>query len=148
MSESLLKILAKRPDDFAVKDFISWLGTDGEVSDDEGETYYEFHQRGVSLLFGTDGTLSAIFLYGRNNEGFEAYEGLLPLGLTFSLSRDEVRQVLGEPSKTGEGRSILNAGEIHPWERYDLPEAIVHARYTENENEITLVTLMTPAAAP
>jgi hypothetical protein len=52
---------------------------------------------GVVLWIDTDQKVQGIFLYPGNNDGFDAYQGQLPFGLTFSDTMEIVEHKLGRP---------------------------------------------------
>ncbi|MEN6433581.1 MAG: hypothetical protein ABFD06_12070 [Smithella sp.] len=56
--------------------------------------FYDFKQKGISLRFDTNGTLTDIFLYSEGADGFRQYKGELPFKLSFILSRKEVESIL------------------------------------------------------
>lgn len=52
---------------------------------------------GMTLWTGADQKIQSVFLYPRNNDGFSAYQGQLPLGLAFTDTMEIVEQKLGYP---------------------------------------------------
>jgi hypothetical protein len=52
---------------------------------------------GMALWMDSDQKVQTIFLYPGNDDGFDAYQGQLPFGLTFSDTMEMVEQKLGRP---------------------------------------------------
>ncbi len=55
---------------------------------------------------------------------------------------------MGEPTRSGEAKTIHGLGRMGPWDRYDRPAVCIHVRYTEGGERVEMITLMAPDAAP
>jgi hypothetical protein len=68
--------------------------------------YWSYKRRGLSILW-KDGRLTTIFLYAQGADGFDAWPGDLPSGLTLRDTRADVEARLGKPAKTG-GEGVID----------------------------------------
>jgi filamentous hemagglutinin len=144
----LKALLGKRRDDFIVRRFLKELGDDAKVLAEEDGTYYEFQQRGVSLLFDLEERLKAIYLYHAGRDGYTQYAGDLPDRITFMDHQDDVLRKLGAPSKAGGGEASLLYEVVPNWIRYDHDGYSVHVELSAADGSVSLVTLMSPEAVP
>ncbi|NVB79479.1 MAG: hypothetical protein HOV81_13875 [Kofleriaceae bacterium] len=127
-------LLADRP-------FAGWQVTrtvDEETSEDEAHYLFEGH--GVELICDQQERVLTIFL--RRGDGEALSE------LAFSLSRREVLELYGPPSCSEAARRYEGLGDIGPWDRWDHAAASVHVQYRLDRDEIEMITLMRPDAAP
>jgi hypothetical protein len=120
-----------------------------EVTEDEdlGTTYYEFFQSGVGLQ-AEEATISTVFLYPGDRDGYQQYRGRLPEGLSWGDSRTAAHDRLSKPDATGEGKVFPDLGAMPPFDRYDLPTYSLHLSYGGEDGTLSLVTLMTPQTTP
>ena len=115
----------------------------------EGETYYEFPDRGFSLLTDEDHRITTIHYYLQSMEAYKPFADALPRQLPTPTSRQEIVTQLGTPTHTG-GNTVSHVdGKLDPrtWIRYDYPTHCLHVMFSE-DGEPSLVTLMTPEVAP
>ena len=68
------------------------------ISGDKNSFFYNFFSDGIRLTI-TRGTIAGINLYAEGSGNFRQYQGALPLGLSFALSRREVESILGYPEQ-------------------------------------------------
>ena len=61
-----------------------------------GVPWYENDELGVSVSI-LDGRIHAIQFFSAENPHFKGFPGQLPLGLSFEMTRAEVRESLGDP---------------------------------------------------
>lgn len=120
-----------------------------EITEDEdlATTYYEFFQSGIGLQ-AEEATISTVFLYPGDRDGYQQYSGRLPEGLSWSDGRTAARDRLGEPNAAGEGEVFPDLGPTPPFDRYDLSTYSLHLSYGGENGTLSLVTLMTPQTTP
>ena len=132
----------------------SWLGKDpytlpvyaekfaGAKAKIMGESpYLDAKQAGISLPLSRKNIVQAVHLYSEGFEGFKAYQGSLPAGLTLASSRADVRAALGEPAMSAEpGGSGIMAIE-HSLDRYEAGKYYISFQYLAGDHAIMLVTL-------
>jgi hypothetical protein len=115
----------------------------------EDETYYEFPNRGFSLLVDKNRRVTTIHYYLTPVEKYEPFAGVLPRPLSTPVSREEIVTQLGTPTLSGGNTASNVDGKLDPrtWIRYDHPTHSLHVMFSE-DGRPDLVTLMTPEVAP
>lgn len=68
--------------------------------------YYNFKVLGISFSILESGIIHNIFLYSEAADEFRQYQGNLPYGLSFAMTRREIEKNLGQPDLIG-GNDIL-----------------------------------------
>jgi hypothetical protein len=104
------------------------------------EVWYEFDEDGVEVICDEDESIRTIFLHARVDESLSE--------ISFSLSRTEVLDRFGPASKSGAATRHPVLGESGAWDRFNLGTMTIHFQYRVDFDEIELVTLMRPDAAP
>ncbi len=89
-----------------------------------------------------DERVNAIFLES------EEFAGAVLSEVPFYLSRDEVLERFGSPSKSGKAISDPILGEYGPWDRFEGPKCTVHIQYKVHSNSIERITLMRNDVVP
>ena len=79
------------------------------------------------MCFQKDHTVRNVFLYTNGTDGFSAYKGKVPYGLSLGDTRRQVEARLGPPAKTG-GAPIINF-----W--VDYPSKFLGITYATKSNE-------------
>ena len=121
----------------------------GSIFEFEDDTYYEFFDRGFSLLTDKDRRITTIHYHLQPMEQYKPFVGVLPRLLRAPVSRQEIVTQLGTPTRSG-GNTISHVdGKLdrRTWIRYDYPSHALHVMFSEDGQPI-LVTLMTPEVAP
>jgi hypothetical protein len=98
-----------------------------------------FKAKGVELGFDRRRRVEAVFVYAAPRDGFAAFAGPWPRGLSPELDRSAVLELLGAPSASGPAGG---------WDRWDLPDHSLHLEYTAGGAAIGMLTLMAPRAVP
>jgi S1-C subfamily serine protease len=101
---ALSSMLGKSMNNPQVKTWLSELGvcTEALIDRFNDSYYYNFKSEGISLRFDNrDDELTTIFLYSEGADRFRQYQGDLPFGLSFQLTRKEVESILGPPEESG-----------------------------------------------
>lgn len=115
----------------------------------DAEFSVEIPERGIAFKFDDRRRLSSVFLEGPAAETAAAYADELPDGLSFSMSRRQVRTALGPPSKSGGGtKSAVRNRVTPPWDRFDLRDYSLHVQYTAGGSVVSMVTLMATWRVP
>jgi len=112
---ALSSMLGKSINHEQVKTWLSELSacTEALIDRFDDSYYYNFKSEGISLRFDNrDDELTTIFLYSEGTDRFRQYQGDLPSGLSFQLTRKEVESILGPPGKSGGG------GGSYGWDNY------------------------------
>lgn len=122
-----------------------------EIDLEEGQTYFYLK----SIANGIDASLAsshmiivAIFLYSLGYKGYEQYTDEIPGGLTFFMGINDVRNTLGEPTRSGEAKFIPGLGDMPAWDRYDFSNVYLHCRYSNDASRILMITIGDLNACP
>lgn len=111
---------------------------------DEPRIHYLFEGNGLEVSCDVDERISTLFLFSEDHGGFD--ESLFEI--PFSLTRDQVRDHFGSPSKSGEGRKHPILGEYGAWDRFRRPGMTIHVEYHPSADRISKITLMRADAVP
>lgn len=126
------------------------LASSTELALEEGESPrgYLSCPEGGYLLSHTDGRVNTLFVFLVPTDDYQAFPGPLTAGLSASSARSDVRQALGRPDRSGEARTFPGLGRKGAWDRYDRGPLCLHFEYTEPEERVRQITVMTAASAP
>jgi hypothetical protein len=104
------------------------------------EVWYEFEGHGVEVVCDETERIRTIFLHRGDGEALSE--------IAFSLSRREVMDRLGVPSKSGAATRIQALGDKGAWDRFAVPAGSVHVQYRLDHDEIEMITLMRLGTEP
>ena len=100
---------------------------------------YLFEGHGLEINCDSNDIIRTIFLH--SNEYGGADKSLTKISL--SLSRDEfLRDFQRTPEKSGEGLCDPILGEFGGYDRFRLPDALMHIQYKPGDNSINMITFM------
>ncbi|GAB6853321.1 hypothetical protein [Asaia astilbis] len=105
-----------------------------------GDIYIKFMKLGFSLRY-SDKIVDSIIFYAKNKEGYAAYNGTLPFNLRFSMNREGVRSLLGDPSFIREAKMVPVLGALPPLDRYDVDGKSYAISYDDRSNSITKINI-------
>jgi hypothetical protein len=103
--------------------------------------YLNSPDAGISFALNKKLNIEAIFLYADGVEGFKQYLEGFPGGVSFEMSRSEVRKALGEPSFSTEVGGIGLMAIDFALDRYESDTNYICYEYTEKDASIRLVTI-------
>jgi hypothetical protein len=125
--------------------FKNWTFNKSYENDlEEPRIDYIFPQNGMDLICDADDRLTTIFLYADETRCFK--EDLLDL--PFSLTRKQVIECLGPPSKSGGPINDPVLGECGSWDRFARSEYSIHVEFRVDADRIKMVTLMRADVVP
>jgi len=102
---------------------------------DRGQSdFWSWFDYGVSLSTERERVV-AVFLYGERREGFEPYQGPLPLGLSYDLGEAEALERCGEPMVSSGSAGLC-------WHKFEVEFGYLHLQFAPGGERIALVTLM------
>ncbi len=78
----------------------------------------------------------------------EEYARTVLSEVPFHLSRDEVLERFGSPSKSGRAMSHPILGDYGPWDRFEGDKYTVHVHYEVDSDSIEKITLMRNDVVP
>ncbi|MFO1172383.1 MAG: hypothetical protein U1E49_15635 [Hyphomicrobiaceae bacterium] len=102
---------------------------------------FVFEEDGMEITCSADKRVRTIFLHAG------AFDECL-VGLSFSLTRRQIAERFGRPTKSGAKRIDPILGEYGAWDRFDGPDYALHIQYRFDAGSIKLVTLMRTDVAP
>jgi hypothetical protein len=108
------------------------------------QSYVSFPDLGISLVLPDDEVVSAVHLYSDQHDGFSGYAGELPNGLSFGMTKDEVRATFGDPDQSGPARDIHPFGMSPAWDSFVSDGRRIHVEYQLEGSGIRLVTISAP----
>ena len=133
------------PLDLLEKDIDSVLGLTGidftvRLSGDR--IYSNAFEDGISLVVGAEQLVETVQLFGRDSHGeFAEFEGVVPFGLDFGMSRALVHEKLGDPFQIYEPQNIPGLGLSRPAELHRREAHLVHVEFVAAESAIALLSL-------
>ncbi|MEM6160107.1 hypothetical protein AAH446_06045 [Erwinia sp. P6884] len=108
---------------------------DGMLGD---RNYYSFLKSGVLFLLENE-VVEQISLYIQPGEGFNVYEGELPIPVDGSES--EITKILGCPSTSGGWKIDMPLGYTNRWVKYEKRSYALHLQFSRN-NKLCRVTII------
>lgn len=108
----------------------------------EDQSYIGAPDYGISVVLPDHETVAAVHLFAGTTSEMSRYPYELPEGLTFDMSRKEIRGLLGEPEQQGEESTVPVLGRMPPWDIFARGGHRIHVEYDWGENRLRLVTLM------
>jgi hypothetical protein len=145
-AKSAVDFLGAHENSAGLRQWMDALPGDKTVLPSDDRHYLEFMEAGVALQFDSESSiLETILLYTEGHDEYSGYQGELPNGIDFGHSRNEVRKRLGKPEKSG---AADKRDQTPAWDRYNFGTYGLHVQYSEDEQSIDLLTLMTPEAMP
>jgi hypothetical protein len=115
---------------------------DGASVEIMGESpYLNAKGAGISFALSPDHSVRAAFLYHQDVEGFAAYQGSLPKGLTLAHSRADVRAALGEPAMSMDAGGVGLMAIDFAFDRFEEADIYLRCEYLPGDNAIRLITI-------
>jgi hypothetical protein len=110
---------------------------------DNGYKYLSFYKTGIEILI-INGKVHTIFLHNQKDPKFNSYTGQLPGNLSWGMSKSDVHQKLGAPTKNGGGGYFLGEQTLY-WDKYSYSSYALHFTYKENSVfEVSIMSLKKP----
>jgi len=111
--------------------------------------YISAEALGLEFSEHEDGVVGVIHVFTEPQHGVHPFEGELPCGLSSTMSRSEVRSLLGPPESAGEAITVPVLGDQPPWDRFVVAgDVYLHVSYRREHPGISRVTLMTEGCVP
>lgn len=148
MQVDFFSIIGETDESAVVRAFLTNLDSEPEVSvfdeeGDDGECYFSYPDLGIEILFDSAMKVKTVFLYSGREEEKEQkqFAGKLPAEVSFEMSREDVRGLLGMPfSYKAEVFKVL--GEFqNPWDKFQLELRTLHVRYNPDTTKIEQVSV-------
>ena len=106
------------------------------------ESYLSNKKKGIELVFSKEKYLVGIHLFSVNIQGYNEFK-TLPLGIEFSMSREQINKLF-EGIQKNEGGNINTPilGWMNLWEDYTLENATIQIHYSKDEKSIEYITIV------
>jgi hypothetical protein len=114
--------------------FSGWEAVRSVETDPTIEIRYEFEGHGVDLICDRSDRIQTVFVHRGDGEAL--------VGIPFAMSRNQVLGRFGAPASSGRAVRLPVLGDRGPWDRFDIPEGVLHIQYAVARDEIDLVTLV------
>jgi hypothetical protein len=108
-----------------------------------GDFYASWRDKGITVIFGEPDTINTIQLYGPDHQKFDSFTEPMPHGITFMMSRQDIRQRLGQPLRSHDAGTVPVLGATAPWDLYAMDGYTMHLEYSPTSGLIQLVSLAT-----
>lgn len=105
------------------------------------ESYLQLPLLGISVVLPDRETISVVHLHASGHEGYSEFQGELPAGIVFAISREEARARLGNPAQCGDGGRVPLLGPRPAWDAYIVDGQRLHLEYAGDNQSIRLVTI-------
>lgn len=122
------------------------LGFSAEPATVDERDYLCAIDGGVSMVLSEGGAVHTIQFHAEGHDGYAGFPLELPAGLSFAMSRTRARQLLGEPTVSGEAMTLPFLGMKPAWDVFHLHDRRVHVEYDATASGIQLVSYS--ASAP
>ncbi len=99
---------------------------------------YVFQHHGLDFICDGNENVRTIFIYCDKNRMFE--EGITDL--PFSLNRQEVKNLLGSPSKSGGLVNDSILGDLGAWDIFERHGFSIHVEYKVGSDRINKITFI------
>ena len=106
------------------------------VFDDERMLYEKFAKLPLGGLF----RFISLQLYSGNKDDYAKFQGPIPHGLSFSMSRTQARAALGDPSQSGGGEPEEFGLEVNEWDLWEIDNYVVHLEYDQKLKSILMIS--------
>jgi hypothetical protein len=133
---------------------ITWLGADPYTLSVYAESfesaaaialvetpYLSAKGAGISFALTRDQKVRTVFLYSEGYEGFSAYTGVLPAGLSLASSRADVRAAMGEPVMSGEKGGVGIMAIDFSFDRFEDGENYMNFSYVPGDMAVHLLVI-------
>lgn len=118
--------------------FNSLTGVESTVMDER--LYLNFPEHGIQFLVDTElDSVERIFLRQEGEKYLEQDSAFVPL-INFTMSRAQVRNILGVPISENDPEAMSILGPIKPWDKYSL-NVNLHIQYSESQERVETLTL-------
>jgi hypothetical protein len=119
--------------------FVGWHAVRSVDTESKHEVWYEFDGHGVEVICDLLNRIKSIFIHRG---------GASLVEIPFAMGRQQTLERFGQPAGRGEATRLAGIGELGPWDRFVLPEGVLHIQYCTGQDEIDLITLMRPDVVP
>jgi hypothetical protein len=107
---------------------------------------YLARDAGLEIAADPRGVVTTVFLHFADEDGFEPYRGEIPGGGGAVPRRAGLWASLGRPDESGEPWRDQLLGDYGPWDRWLLPDYLLHAQYALDGQHLGRITYTSRAA--
>lgn len=120
--------------------FSGWQVVRSVETDPRLEVRYEFDGHGVEVVCDEHERIRTVFLHRGDGERL--------VDISFAMRRAQVLARFGIPAESGHRGRIAGLGDHGAWDRFALPQGVLHVQYGVERDEIRMVTLIRADAVP
>lgn len=117
------------------------LGHDAIPPKQDGRSYLEMPATGVSFVLSDDDHVTTVHLYSENRHEYSQYISSMPFGLSFAMSRDAVRSLLGKPERAMDAADHPLLGKMMARDIFTHDEYSVSVEYMPRLDGISLISI-------
>ncbi len=134
--EKIFSLVGQSLEEVQASEFYCSLG-DPRIEESAGDKYHSFIDKGISFLFRDDRAQHIQFFSAAHDarEHYGKYDGPLPAGIQFDMTKVLVRDLLGNPDRLS--RDSLRSN----WDIYNQKENALHIDYDLDGKAISIVTI-------
>ncbi len=139
------RLLGSEPEGEGFKRLVADFKLSSAEDSGASNRWYENERVGVSVFIG-QGKIEAIQFYSAEHPNFNGFKGPLPLGLDFGMSREKVRELLGDPQSVTSSRSISKGLGHAGIDRYSVGAINVAVSYSTLSGQIQVLSFESKAS--
>ncbi len=107
-----MAILGKNINSADAQSMIGKLGAEKEISKYDDASYFNYKKKGISICVNNHDSIKAVFQYSEGSANYNQFTGKIVGDLTFTMTRKDVNQKLGQP-KFGGGAGVIDYEETY-----------------------------------
>ena len=116
------------------------LFSDKELINIEHNKHLYNPEKGLDMVMDDYLKIHTIHLYSGNTSDGKEFMGGRIHHVDFSMNRESVKNILGEPNRTGGGYKAV-WGMVPLWDKYYFEKYFLHLQYSQKCGSIDLITI-------
>lgn len=140
-------LLGVKPEGEEFGRLLSQFNLSSDDDNDAGARWYENDELGVSVYI-LRGSMNSIQFFSSENPHFKGFPGQLPLGLSFEMTRGEVRKRLGDPDDVFPERSVGTVRHAGIDRYYTTQRCTVAVCYSATSGRVEVLGFELPRERP
>ena len=101
-------MIGLKRDDSVAKAYLSRLASPPDEENAPGYgVFVSLNHNGIELSADRTGTITTVVIFSSLSEDYDKYPGPMPLALSWDMSRSEVENIIGQPTKHSFTRNSL-----------------------------------------
>lgn len=112
------------------------------LDNSENTFYLTNAKKGIELVISEEKLVTTIHLFSGQENGYDLFNEEMPFNLSFSMSKEDLRKLFGNPNIAGGGHNALYIGYVDPWEKFYLSPYTIHVVYKKERIEKISIGLL------